>query len=99
MTRLSVSPEEMRTQVKNLEDLRRQHQELMKKMRVLVLGLSEHWKGEAQEAFQQSFLNRAQTMNEFSATLAQYAALMKQAADDAEEMDYNLLRMVNRRLG
>lgn len=99
MTQLTVSPDQLRASARELEKLRQQHLALMKQLRILVMSLSDSWKGEAQEAFTKSFLAKNQTMNDVSAVLAQYAALMKQAADEAETMDNSLLRSVRSRLG
>lgn len=99
MTQLTVSPDQLRASARELEKLRQQHLALMKKLRILVMSLSDSWKGEAQEAFTKSFLAKNQTMNDVSTVLAQYAALMNQAADEAETMDNSLLRSVRSRLG
>ena len=60
MTRLSVSPEQLRASARELEQLRQQHLALMKELRILVMSLSDSWKGEAQEAFTRSFLSKNQ---------------------------------------
>lgn len=99
MTQLTVSPDQLRASARELEKLRQQHLALMKQLRILVMSLSDSWKGEAQEAFTKSFLNKNQTMNDVSTVLAQYAALMQLAADEAEAMDNALLRAVRSRLG
>lgn len=99
MTQLTVSPDQLRASARELEKLRQQHLALMKQLRILVMSLSDSWKGEAQEAFTRNFLAKNQTMNDVSTVLAQYAALMKQAADEAETMDNTLLRSVRSRLG
>lgn len=99
MTQLTVSPDQLRASARELEKLRQEHLALMKQLRILVMSLSDSWKGEAQEAFTKSFLNKNQTMNDVSTVLAQYAALMQLAADEAEAMDNALLRAVRSRLG
>lgn len=99
MTQLTVSPDQLRASARELERLRQEHLALMKQLRILVMSLSDSWKGEAQEAFTKSFLNKNQTMNDVSTVLAQYAALMQLAADEAEAMDNALLRAVRSRLG
>lgn len=99
MTQLTASPDQLRASARELEKLRQQHLALMKQLRILVMSLSDSWKGEAQEAFTKSFLAKNQTMNDVSTVLAQYGALMKQAADEAETMDNTLLRDVRNRLG
>lgn len=99
MTRLSVSPEQLRSSAQELEQLRQQHLALMKELRILVMSLSDSWKGEAQEAFTRSFLSKNKTMNDVSDVLRRYAALMERAADEAEAMDNALLQAVHNRLG
>lgn len=99
MTRLSVSPEQLRSSARELEQLRQQHLALMKELRILVMSLSDCWKGEAQEAFTRSFLSKNKTMNDVSDVLRRYAALMERAADEAEAMDNALLQAVHNRLG
>lgn len=99
MTQLTVSPDQLRASARELEKLRQEHLALMKQLRILVMSLSDSWKGEAQEAFTKSFLTQNQTMNDVSTVLAQYAALMQLAADEAEAMDNALLRAVRSRLG
>lgn len=96
MANLSLSPEELRARARELEKLRQQHLALMKKMRILVLGLSDSWKGEAQEAFEKNFLSRSRTMNELSSTMEKYIDLMETAADKTENVDQTLLRSINR---
>lgn len=99
MKQLTVSPDQLRASARELEKLRQEHLALMKQMRILVMNLSDIWKGEAQAAFTQNFLAKNQTMNDVSTVLSQYAALMKQAADEAETMDNTLLRSVRSRMG
>lgn len=99
MTRLSVSPEQLRASARELEQLRQQHLALMKELRILVMSLSDSWKGEAQEAFTRSFLSKNKTMNDVSDVLRRYATLMERAADEAEAMDNALLQAVHNRLG
>lgn len=99
MTQLSVSPEQLRSSARELEQLRLQHVALMKELRILVMSLSDSWKGEAQEAFTRSFLSKNKTINDVSDVLRRYAALMERAADEAETMDNALLQAVHNRLG
>ena len=97
--KLSVSPEQLRSNARELERLRQQHLALMKELRILVMSLSDSWKGEAQEAFTKSFLSQNKTMNNVSDVLQRYATLMERAADEAEAMDNTLLQAVHNRLG
>lgn len=99
MATLSARPEELRTRANELEALRQQQLDIMKRLRILVMSLSDSWKGEAQEAFVQKFLSKNQDMNNLSSVLEQYITLAQQAADRAEAVDNELLSAVYRQLG
>lgn len=84
---ISIRPQELRRQAAELEKLRQQHLSIMKELRVLVMSLSDDWKGEAQEAFVRSFLAKSKTMSALDSTLAKYIAVTYKAADEAEAAD------------
>lgn len=90
MTRLSVSPEQLRSSARELEQLRQQHLALMKELRILVMSLSDSWKGEAQEAFVNRFLAESKTMSQLDSTISGYISVVRKAADDAEATDRSL---------
>lgn len=94
MSTISIQPEQLRGRARELAKLRQQQLDLMKQMRILVMSLSDSWKGEAQEAFQANFLAKSKTMNELSSTLQQYIDLANTAAKKAEEADRTLLRQI-----
>lgn len=96
MATLSIRPAELRSRANALEQLRQEHLSLMKQLRILVMSLSEDWQGEAQSAFQSSFLSKSQTMNDLANTLERYISLANQAADEAERVDSALLSAVRR---
>lgn len=98
MATLSARPEELRTRANELEALRQQQLDIMKRLRILVMSLSDNWKGEAQEAFVQKFLSRNKDMNDLSGVLRQYITLAQQTADRAEAIDDDLLRDVYQKL-
>ncbi len=99
MATLSARPEEIRTRASELESLRQQQLDAMKRLRILVMSLSDIWKGEAQDAFVQKFLSHNQDMANLSSVLEQYITLAQHAADRAENVDAELLSAINRRLG
>lgn len=99
MVNLSAYPEDLRRQARELEKLRQQHLDVMKRLRILVMSLGDSWKGESQAAFEKSFLSQSRTMNDLDAVLSQYAELMNEAADETQALDNALLASVRRRLG
>lgn len=94
MSTLSIRPEELRFRANELEQLRQQQLDVMKRLRILVMSLSDSWKGEAQEAFVQKFLSKNQEMNDLSTVLEQYISLAHEAAQRAENVDNTLLAAV-----
>lgn len=87
MKKISIHPQALRSQANELEKLRQQHNALMKELRVLVMSLSDSWKGEAQEAFLNSFLDKSKTISELDSTISGYISVTRKAADDAEAAD------------
>lgn len=96
---LSIRPEELRSRANELEQLRQQQLDIMKRLRILVMSLSDSWKGEAQETFVQKFLSKNQEMNDLSTVLEQYISLAREAAQRAENVDNTLLAAVYKLLG
>lgn len=99
MSLLQMRPEELIQRANEIEQLRQQHIELMKQFRIIILGLSEDWKGEAQEALVNKFINFGQTMGEMEETLGQYVLLAKDAAEETMSADQNLMRMIRQLMG
>lgn len=87
---ISIRPQGLRSQADELEKLRQQHNDLMRELRVLVVGLSDSWKGEAQEAFVNRFLSESKTMSQLDSTISGYISVVRRAADDAEAADRSL---------
>lgn len=94
MSLLSVTPSGLRSRASEMETLRQQHLDVMKRLRILILGLSESWQGEAQAALEKKFLSNSQTMTDLANTLEDYIALAEKAADRSEELDQKLLQAV-----
>ena len=84
MALLEMRPEDMRSRAASLAAIGEEDQEIMRQMRVMVMSLEELWKGTAQEAFVASFLNAGAQMTELTEMIQNLAALMVQAAAEAE---------------
>lgn len=98
MSKFTVAPEDLRQRANELESLRKQSRDLLKQMRILVMSLSENWQGEAQEAFVNSFLSKNKVFTDLDNVMAEYIALVRKAASNAETADQTLMQEVNRRL-
>lgn len=94
MALIQVSPELLNGKATELRGLKAQHDEAMAKMRSLILGLNEIWKGEAQDALVAKYESMQSTFNSFSEMLESYAKLMDVSAQQLQETDQNLKTVI-----
>ncbi len=96
MADIFINPSELDRKADEMEQLRRQHLDVMRRLRVVIRSVSDVWQGEAQNALVASFLAKNQTMNEFSAMLEQYEVAARRAVEEAMAMDRRLRAKVAR---
>lgn len=96
MPHIELTPSELRAKAAELEKLRAQHDDEMKRLRIIVFGLGDNWKGEAQATFLAKFVSMNQTFIDFSKSLGRYAQIMRSAADRTERLDNNLAAQIRR---
>ena len=94
MALIQVSPDLLMGKATELRSLKAQHDEAMTKMRSLILGLNEIWKGEAQDALVAKYESMQSTFNSFSEMLESYAKLMDTSAQQLSETDQNLKTVI-----
>ena len=92
MSKITMDPELMRTNARELESLRQRHLQLMRKMRILMANLSDIWSGEAQEALTQRFLQESQSINDLSTTLESYITVIHTTANHLERVEQQLAK-------
>jgi WXG100 family type VII secretion target len=90
MALIQVTPELLTGKANELRGLRSQHDENMAKMRTLIMGLNEIWKGDAQTAFVSKYESMQSTFTQFSQMIEDYAKLMDTAATKLQETDTSL---------
>ena len=73
MALIQVTPDLLNSKANDLRTLKGQHDEAMSKMRTLIMGLNEVWKGDAQDAFVAKYESMQSTFNNFSQMLEDYA--------------------------
>lgn len=95
MAVIQVTPELLQGKATEVRQLKSQHDELMAKMRTLIHGLNDQWKGAAQDAFVNKFDSMQSTFTNFSEMLDGYAVLMENTANNMQEMDMNLANRTN----
>lgn len=95
MAVIQVTPETLRSKASNVRSYRSQHDETMAKLKNLIYGLNEIWKGEAQNAFLAKYESMQPTFTNFSELLEGYAKLMDTAAKELEATDQSLKSTMN----
>jgi len=90
MALIQVTPDLLNGKANELRGLKSQHDEAMSKMRTLIMGLNEVWKGDAQDAFVAKYESMQSTFTSFSQMLEEYAKLMNTAAQRLQETDQTL---------
>ena len=89
---IQVSPDVLRAKAAEVRKYKSQHDEVITRLRTLVNGLNETWKGDAQTAFINSFESMRGTFKNFSEMLESYAKRMDAAANQLQEIDASLAK-------
>ncbi len=95
MALIQVTPELLTGKANELRGLKSNHDEAMTKMRTLIMGLNEIWKGDAQAAYVAKYESMQGTFNNFSQMIEDYARLMDTAAQKLQETDQALQSTMN----
>lgn len=95
MALIQVTPDLLNSKANELRTYKDQHDEAMAKMRSLIMGLNEVWKGDAQDAFLAKYESMQSTFTNFSQMLEDYAKLMDTAAQRLQETDQSLQATMN----
>lgn len=95
MALIQVTPDLLNGKATELRTLKSSHDEAMSKMRTLIMGLNEIWKGDAQDAFVAKYESMQSTFTNFSQMLEEYAKLMNTAAQKLQETDIALQGTMN----
>lgn len=95
MALIQVTPDLLTGKANELRGYKDQHDEAMSKMRTLIMGLNEIWKGDAQDAYVAKYESMQSTFNNFSQMLEEYAKLMDTAAAKLQEADQGLQTTMN----
>ena len=95
MALIQVTPDLLNSKANELRGLKAQHDEAMSKMRTLILGLNEVFKGDAQDALVAKYESMQPTFNNFSQMLEEYAKLLNTSAQKFQETDHSLQTSIN----
>lgn len=95
MALIQVTPDLLKGKATELRGLKEEHDNAMSSMKTLITGLSEIWKGDAQDAFLAKYESMQSTFTNFSEMLEDYAKLMDTAATQLQEADTTLQATMN----
>lgn len=95
MATIQVTPDLLNSKATELRGIKDDHDQAMARMRTLILGLNEIWKGDAQDAYVAKFESMQSTFTNFSQMLEDYAQLMNTAAQRLSETDASLQGTMN----
>ena len=95
MALIQVTPDMLRSKATELMKLKEQHDETMNRIRSLVNGINDQWKGEAQQAYVERFNGMESTFRQFSETLKNFSDLMTASANDLEQADQGARNRIN----
>lgn len=90
MALIQVTPDLLTGKAGELRGMKATHDENMAKMRSLMTGMNEIWKGDAQDALLAKYESMQSTFTQFSEMLEGYAKLMDTAAQKMQETDSSL---------
>ena len=75
-----VTPERLEEEARNLTTSKEEHDNSLNEMESVVNGLLQYWRGEAQDAFANSFRNKKQTFENFSLDLENFVKYLNDFA-------------------
>lgn len=95
MATIQVTPDLLNGKATELRGIKDEHDQAMARMRTLILGLNEIWKGDAQDAFVAKYESMQSTFQAFSQMIESYASLMNTTAASMEQNDSTLASKIN----
>jgi len=95
MALIQVTPDMLRSKANELMRLKEQHDETMNKIRTLVHGINDQWKGDAQQAYVNKFDSMEGTFKQFSESLKNFSDLMTASANELEQADQQARNRIN----
>ena len=90
MATIQVTPDLLTGKANELRALKATHDENMSKMRTLIMGLNDIFKGEAATAYVAKYESMQSTFTSFSQMLEGYAKLLDTTAQKMQETDSTL---------
>ena len=95
MALIQVTPDLLNGKATELRSIKADHDQAMARMRTLVLGLNDQWKGDAQDAFLAKYESMQSTFQAFSEMIEGYATLMNTTANGMQDSDTGLASTIS----
>ena len=90
MAVIQVTPEVLRAKANEIRSIKDEHDEAMARMRTLILGLNDTFKGQAHDALVAKYEGMQSTFTQFSQLIESYAAILDNNANVMENADQTL---------
>ena len=87
MAIIQVTPEILRGKATEIRGIKDQHDQAMAKLRTLILGLNETFKGQTHDTFVAKYEGMQSTFSQFSQMIEDYAVALDTFATKFEEVD------------
>ena len=94
-----LTPENLLNEASNLLKNKSELDNVFTQIAQLIAGLIEHWHGEAQKAFTDSFNQKRSVFDKFSQDMESFANFMKKYANDMKELETNQKNMAGKLAG
>ena len=94
-----LTPENLLSEASKLMSNKAELDNIFNQIAQLIAGLIEHWHGEAQQAFTNSFNQKRAIFDDFSADMESFARFMEKYAKDMSELENNQKNMASKLAG
>ncbi|MBR0316836.1 MAG: WXG100 family type VII secretion target [Synergistaceae bacterium] len=84
-----LTPENLLSEASNLLTHKASLDDIFNQIANLIAGLINHWHGEAQQAFSESFTQKRAVFDDFSLDMESFAKFMEKFANDMQELERN----------
>ena len=88
-----LTPENLLSEASKLRSNKAELDNIFNQIAQLIAGLIEHWHGEAQKAFTDSFTQKRAVFDDFSGDMESFAKFMDKYAKDMSELETNQKNM------
>lgn len=93
---IQVTPEMLTKSAGDLQSYKTEHETAMRRLRTLILGLNEQWKGSASDTFLKKYTDMKPEFDKFASLLQDHIDHMKKAAQELKSKDEELASSIGK---